>query len=83
MATYTTLSQLGVNVNQDPISEDVSRLSTEFPIPAAGYGLNVVGDPNALLATDQNAPPNGTARYLKISYNGTDLWVCCSQVHVP
>lgn len=90
-AVYTTLEQLGVPLNQSPITEDisaddvnVSRLNAEFPAPPNDtYGFVVAGPAGALLAADQDAPAAGSARYLKIKYNNTDLWICCSQVHLP
>ena len=77
------INQLGVPSSGSVMASDDARLQTQFPVPAVDTGLQIAGPNAALLAAGQNAPANQACRYLRINYNGTDLWICCSQVHVP
>ena len=77
------INQLGVPTSGSVMSSDDARLQTQLPVPAANTALNIVGDAGALGDVDQDKPANATARYLQINYNGTPLWICCSQAAVP
>ena len=77
------INQLGVPTSGSVMSSDDARLQTQLPVPPADTALAIVGDAGALGAAGKNAPANATARYLIIEYNGTPLWICCSQAAVP
>ena len=77
------INQLGVPSSGSVMASDDARLQTQFPVPAADTGLQIAGPNAALLAINQDAPGAGTARYLKINYNGTPLWICCSTAAIP
>ena len=71
------INQLGVPTTQSVMAADDARLQTVLPVPPANTGIAIVGPAGALSNNNINRPANGDARYLKINYNGTELWALC------
>ena len=77
------INQLGVPSTGSVMASDDARLQTQFPVPAANTALKIAGPGAALGAAGQAPPGNQACRYLRINYNGTSLWICCSTAAIP